>query len=77
MGGARRGPVFGTMWHGGLEGDAFRHALLAEVATAAGRDWRPSGVRFAERRETRLDLLADLAEQHLDVDALLRLTGQG
>jgi adenosylcobyric acid synthase len=73
LGGARRQAVFGTMWHGSLEGDGFRHALLAEVAGAAGREWRPSGVRFAERRETRLHLLGDLAEQHLDVEALLRL----
>jgi adenosylcobyric acid synthase len=73
LGGARRQAVLGTMWHGSLEGDGFRRALLAEVAAAAGREWRPSGVRFAERREARLDLLGDLAEQHLDVEALLRL----
>ena len=52
LGGARRDAVFGTMWHGSLEGDGFRRALLAEVATAAGREWRPSDVRFAERRES-------------------------
>ncbi len=75
LGGARRAAVLGTMWHGSLEGDGFRHALLAEVAAAAGREWRPSGVRFAERREARLDLLGDLAEKHLDVDALLRVAG--
>ncbi len=73
LGGARRQAVLGTMWHGSLEGDGFRNALLAEVAAAAGREWRPSGVRFAERREARLDLLGELAEQHLDVDALLRI----
>ena len=77
LGGARRGAVFGTMWHGSLEGDGFRHALLAEVAAAAGREWRPSDVRFAEAREARLDLLGDLAEKHLDIDALLRLTRAG
>ena len=49
LGGARRGAVFGTMWHGSLEGDGFRHALLAEVAAAAGREWRQSDIRFAER----------------------------
>jgi adenosylcobyric acid synthase len=75
LGGARRAAVLGTMWHGSLEGDGFRHALLAEVAAAAGREWHPSGVRFAERREARLDLLGDLAEQHLDVEALLRVAG--
>jgi adenosylcobyric acid synthase len=76
-GGARCGPVLGTMWHGSLEGDEFRQALLAEVAAAAGTTYQPSGVRFAERRERRLDLLADLAEEHLDVDALLDLAGRG
>ncbi len=77
LGGARRGAVFGTMWHGSLEGDGFRHALLAEVGAAAEREWHPSDVRFAEAREARLDLLGDLAEKHLDIDALLRLTRAG
>jgi adenosylcobyric acid synthase len=77
LGGARRGAAFGTMWHGSLEGDGFRHALLAEVAAAVGREWGPSDVRFADARVARLDLLGDLAEKHLDVDALLRLAGAG
>jgi adenosylcobyric acid synthase len=34
-------------------------------------------VSFAERRERRLELLADLAEEHLDVDALLALAEHG
>ncbi|WP_159941551.1 MULTISPECIES: cobyric acid synthase [unclassified Nocardiopsis] len=71
-GGARSGGVFGTMWHGSLEGDAFRGAFLAE---ALGRE--PSGVSFPAARERRLDLLADLAERHLDVDALLDLAVKG
>ena len=73
LGGARSAAVFGTMWHGSLEGDAFRTSFLAEVAAAAGRDWAASGVSFAERREARLELLADLVEEHLDVAALLGL----
>ena len=86
-GGARRGHVFGTMWHGTLEADGFRSAFLAEVArgAAAGEtsDWRAggervaSGVSFARAREARLDLLADLAEEHLDLDALLELARSG
>ncbi len=72
LGGARAGNVFGTMWHGSLEGDAFRAAFLAEALGCA-----PSGVRFAAARERRLDLLADLAEEHLDVDALLALAREG
>jgi adenosylcobyric acid synthase len=73
LGGARRDAVFGTMWHGSLEGDGFRRAFLGEVAAAAGSDWRPSSVSFPASREARLDLLGDLAEQHLDVDALLQV----
>lgn len=72
LGGARAGNVFGTMWHGSLEGDAFRAAFLAQTL---GRE--PSGTRFGHARERRLDLLADLAERHLDVDALLDLARQG
>src|SRR5699024_4375356 len=71
-GGARRGRVFGTMWHGTLESDGFRSALLAEVvggSGGAGRVRPASGVSFARAREARLDLLADLAEEHLDLDA--------
>ena len=44
-GGARTGNVFGTMWHGCLEGDQLRGAFLA---AALGR--RPSGVSFAAAR---------------------------
>ena len=76
-GGARAGAVQGTMWHGSLEHDGFRTALLAEVATLRGVAWRPSGVSFAAARERRLDLLADLVEQHLDLDALHRLAREG
>src|SRR5699024_2866749 len=72
LGGARSGNVFGTTWHGTLEGDAFRAAFLAEVLGS-----EPSGVDFAAARERRLDLLADLVEQHLDVDALLTLVHGG
>jgi adenosylcobyric acid synthase len=65
------------MWHGSLESDGFRQAFLAEVAARAGRSRPPSDVVFAERREARLDLLGDLVEQHLDVDALLDLARRG
>ncbi|MDR7251893.1 adenosylcobyric acid synthase [Nocardioides sp. BE266] len=77
LGGAREGAVFGTMWHGSLEGDDLRGALLADVAAAAGASYSSAGVSFAEMRERRLDLLGDLAEEHLDVDALLALATTG
>lgn len=72
LGGSRSGQVFGTMWHGSLEGDAFRAAFLAEVAGLAA-----SGVSFPAARERRMELLADLVEEHLDVDALLALAREG
>jgi adenosylcobyric acid synthase len=77
LGGARSGNVFGTMWHGSLESDTFRPAFLSEVAALAGRDHAPSGVSFASRREARLDLLGDMVEQFLDVDALLDIALTG
>ena len=77
LGGARAGAVFGTMWHGSLEGDELRRALLREVAAAAGAAYEPSDVSFPELRERRLDLLGDLAEEHLDLDALLELSTSG
>ncbi|MGH3456988.1 cobyric acid synthase [Aeromicrobium sp.] len=76
-GGARDGSAFGTMLHGSLEFDAFRRAFLTDVAALAGREYRPSGVSFAVARAARLDLLGDLAEKHLDVDALLALARDG
>jgi adenosylcobyric acid synthase len=75
--GARSGGVYGTMWHGSLESDAFRRAFLVDAARLAGRAYEPSTVRFAERREGRLELLGDLVEQHLDVDALLDIAMSG
>ncbi len=72
LGGARSGAVFGTMWHGSLEGDDLRRAFLS---TALGLP--PSEVSFPAARERRLDLLGDLVEEHLDVDALLDLARRG
>ncbi|QIK75752.1 cobyric acid synthase [Nocardioides piscis] len=72
LGGARDGLVFGTMWHGSLEGDELRRSFLAETL-----DLRPSAVSFPDARERRLDLLGDLVEEHLDVEALLDLAHGG
>jgi adenosylcobyric acid synthase len=77
LGGARAGSVFGTMWHGSLESDAFRRVFLAEAAGCVGRVWESPQVSFAAARESRLDLLGDLVEQQLDVDALLDLARSG
>lgn len=77
LGGARSGAVFGTMWHGSLEGDELRRALLSAASAAAGASYEPGDVSFAELRARRLDLLGDLAEEHLDLDALLGLATSG
>ena len=77
LGGARSANVFGTMWHGSLESDEFRKAFLGETATLSGQAYEPSDVSFAARREQRLDLLGDLVERHLDVDALLAIATSG
>jgi adenosylcobyric acid synthase len=77
--GWRAGPVWGTMWHGAFESDAFRRAWLTGVARTAGSEWEPdaSAPGFAQRRERMLDTLADALEEHVDVDALLALTRVG
>jgi adenosylcobyric acid synthase len=77
LGGARSGQVLGTMWHGSLESDELRRALLAEMAGTVGRSYEPSAVSFAAPRAPRLDLLGDLVEQKLDVEALLALAEHG
>lgn len=65
------GPVSGTMVHGSLEDDDHRAAYLAAALGVTSR------VSFPEARNRRLDLLGDLVEQHLDVDALLDLARHG
>ena len=77
IGGARDRSVFGTMHHGTLEDDDVRRAFLADAAALVGRDHRPSSVSFALARAARLDQLGDLAEKHLDVDALLAMARDG
>ena len=76
--GCRRGPVWGTSWHGVLENDEFRRAFLAEVAALAGRGFTPApGTDFAAVRRARLDVLGDLVADHLDTAALSGLISGG
>ncbi len=66
------------MWHGCLEGDAFRGAWLRLAADLVGRSGIETGmVSFAAARESRIDTLADALEEHLDLDAVLRLVEHG
>ena len=73
--GYRRGPVFGTHWHGVLDNDEFRRTWLGIAANAAGRAGFEVArdVDVAARRDAQLDVIADLIEAHLDIDAVLAL----
>jgi adenosylcobyric acid synthase len=70
--GSDAGVVLGTHWHGLLENDGFRGALLHRVAAQAGRaGFRAApATSFAAERTVQLDLLGDLVEEHLDTAAL-------
>jgi len=72
------GAALGTSWHGLLEHDDARRALLRWVAARRGLDFTPaSGVSFAAERERQLDVLGDLVEDHLDTDHLRTLIEDG
>ena len=73
--GVHEGSCWGTMMHGSLESDGFRRAFLGEVAARTGSPWTqdPTAPGMAARREQMIDTLADACEEHLDIDALLRV----
>jgi adenosylcobyric acid synthase len=75
--GCRHGGVAGLSWHGALEHDDLRRALLARVAQARGRRFTPGAVPFAAVREARLDALGDLVADHLDTARLAALIQGG
>jgi len=75
--GCRAGAVLGTVWHGALESDGVRRALLSEVAAGAGRQWVAGTVGFEDVRQARLDALGDLVADHLDTAAVLALLEGG
>ena len=71
--------MYGTHWHGLLDNDAFRRRWLTDVAAAAGRHGFvvADDVDVAARRDTQLDLMADLLTAHLDIDAVIGLLETG
>ena len=77
--GVLSGSVAGTHWHGLLENDQVRRALLRWAASTAGRDgFVPApDVSFQDARDAQFDLIADLIEANLDTDAVLRLIEHG
>lgn len=77
--GSVRGGVVGTHWHGLLESDDFRRSFLAWAAEKAGRAGFEvaSDTSVAALREQQLDLLADLVDSNIDIDAVLDLIENG
>jgi adenosylcobyric acid synthase len=77
--GVRAGSLWGTMWHGAFENDAFRRAWLTEAAAQAGTRWAPApdAPGFGDLREEMLDKLADAVGEHLDTTTLLGLLEAG
>jgi adenosylcobyric acid synthase len=75
--GCRAGAVVGLSWHGALEHDEFRRALLGWVAQLRGRSFAPGTTPFAATRAARLDALGDLVERHLDTERLSALIEDG
>jgi adenosylcobyric acid synthase len=72
------GATLGTSWHGLLEHDDARRALLRWVAARRGLPFVPAAATdFRAERERQLDRLGDLVEEHLDTDALLALIEHG
>jgi adenosylcobyric acid synthase len=75
--GCRAGAVLGTSWHGALEHDALRRALLTWVAGRQGRRFAPGASSFADARAARLDVLGDLVADHHDTARLAALIEHG
>ncbi|OZM80982.1 cobyric acid synthase [Pseudonocardia sp. MH-G8] len=77
--GSDSGAVLGTHWHGLLENDGFRRALLRRVATHAGRTgFVPApDTCFAAERTAQLDVLGDLVERHIDIRSLEHVINHG
>jgi adenosylcobyric acid synthase len=62
------GQVRGSYLHGIFAGDGFRHAYLSRF-----RPERAGGQDFGPRIEHALDALADHLEDHLDLEAMLKI----
>jgi adenosylcobyric acid synthase len=77
--GYRRGQVFGTHWHGLFDNDDFRRAWLTNAAAATGRDGFvvADDINVSARRDGQLDVMADLLDAHLDVEAVIGLLSGG
>ena len=75
--GVAAGRVMGTTLHGLLEADGFRRASPALGGRRAGKRFVPADVSFEALRQDRLDRLADVLEEHLDLVALRAIVAEG
>jgi adenosylcobyric acid synthase len=76
--GCATGAVRGATWHGLFDADGFRRAFLRDLAARTGRAFvGATDVSFAQVRQRRFDVLADLVEEHLDTAALTALIEHG
>jgi adenosylcobyric acid synthase len=75
--GCRVGDTIGLSWHGALEHDAFRRALLLHVAGVRARRFVPGTTPFADVRAAHLDTLGDLIAEHVDTARLAELIEDG
>lgn len=72
------GSTLGTSWHGMLEHDDARRALLRWTAAQRELPFEPApATSFAAEREAQLDRLGDLIEEHLDTRRILELIEGG
>ena len=71
--GIRQGRFWGTTLHGLFDADGFRAAFLRDVARHSGKRINVGSVRFGTLREASLERLADVFEQHLDMEQIERL----
>jgi len=70
--------TLGTSWHGLLEHDDARRALLRWVAAERGLDFVPApDISFAAERERQLERLGDLVAEHLNTEHLRELIERG
>ena len=71
-----RGSVYGTHWHGLLDNNDVRRQWLTDAAGDGGFVVADD-VDVPGRRDSQLDLMADLLTAHLDLDAVLTLVDHG
>ena len=72
--GCIEGSVAGSTWHGLFENDRWRHRFLTEIAAQSGRRFlATTSTNFGDRREARINALADLIEEHMDTSSLWTL----